>query len=217
MAPQVTRLHAHDGRVEVELDGCRWRSVPVDVVVRTGLAVGCELDRPLARALARELRRSRALAAAGRVLRVRDQSVRGLERRLSSRSIPPAARAEAVETLQRAGILDDARFAAGRARALAERGQSDAAIRADLERHSVPADDLAAALAALTPEPERAAAIVARRGATLATARYLAARGFDEDVVESILGGIVANDTDGALGSGDVSPDNDWRSGAHRD
>lgn len=166
------------------------------MVLRAGLAVGCELDRPLARTLARELRRNRALAAAGRVLRAHDQSVHGLERRLAGRAIPAAARAEAVETLQRAGILDDERFAAARARTLAGRGQSDAAIRADLERQGVPADELSAALGALPPEQERAGEIVARRGATLATARYLAARGFDPDTIESSLGRIIADDTE---------------------
>ena len=48
------------GRVAVELDGARWRTVPAEVVVRVRLGVGEELDRPRARELARELRRARA-------------------------------------------------------------------------------------------------------------------------------------------------------------
>jgi SOS response regulatory protein OraA/RecX len=190
----VTRLQARERGVEVDLDGSRWRMLPVEVAVRAGLAVGRELDRPLARSVARELRRSRALAAAGRVLRAHDTSVHDLEQRLAQRSIPAAARAEAVATLQRAGILDDGRFAAARAAALAERGRSDAAIRADLESRGVPSDELRAALEELPPERERAARIVAEWGPGPATARRLAALGFGEDTVESALGGLVADD-----------------------
>jgi SOS response regulatory protein OraA/RecX len=42
-------------------------------------------------------------------------------------------------------------------------------------------------LASLGPERERAEAIVARRGAGPKTARYLAAKGFSYDVVESVI------------------------------
>ena len=52
------------GRVAVELDGARWRTVPAEVVVRVRLGVGEELDRPRARELARELRRARAVDTA---------------------------------------------------------------------------------------------------------------------------------------------------------
>ena len=103
--------------------------------MRAGLRVGGELDRPCARVLRRELRRHEALAVSTRALRHRDLSTRNLERRLEQREIGPAGRAEAVETLQRAGVLDDRRFARSRAAALAGRGYGDAAIRFDLERH----------------------------------------------------------------------------------
>ena len=99
-----------------------------------------------------------------------------------------AADAEAVvEELQTAGLVDDARFAEERARVLAERGKGDAAIRFDLERAAVGAAEIEAALGSLDPEHERAAALIARRGATSATARLLAGRGFDEEVVAALV------------------------------
>jgi hypothetical protein len=60
----VTALRERRGHVAVELDGQAWRTVPLEVVVRAGLAVELELDRPRLRLLRRELRRAEALAAA---------------------------------------------------------------------------------------------------------------------------------------------------------
>jgi SOS response regulatory protein OraA/RecX len=171
------------GRVCVELDGEAWRVFPLEPVVRAGLAEGVELDRLRARMLARELRRARALGAAGRALAQRDLSERGLRARLSRAGVAPAGVEEAVGTLRRAGLVDDERFAATRARGLAERGLGNAAIRFDLERRGIAATEVEAALAGIEPERARAERIIARRGAGPATARHLARRGFDEDVV----------------------------------
>jgi SOS response regulatory protein OraA/RecX len=158
------------GRVEVELDGTPWRALPADVVVRGGLVVGRRLDRETARALARELRRSRALHDAVRVLRHRDLSRHALARRLTG-----PGRHDALAALEQSGILDDRRAATARAAALAGRGYGDAAIRFRLEGEGFAADDAAEAIAALEPEPERANRL-AERGRT---PRWLAARGFE--------------------------------------
>jgi SOS response regulatory protein OraA/RecX len=171
-----------------------WRTLPADAVVRAGVLVGRELDRATARDLARALRRSEALRAAGRALRLRDLSAKALDERLARRSVAPAARAEAVEALERAGILDDGRFAAGRAEALAGRGYGNAAIRADLERQGVARKPAEAAIAALEPESARAERIAARRGRGAATARYLVAHGFEADEIEAAAGELVAGD-----------------------
>lgn len=182
----VTALRsAGRGRVRVELDGEEWRVLPLEPVMRAGLAEGLTLDRARLRALARELRRARALGAAGRVLARRDLSEQRLRERLIRAGIAPAGTEEAVGTLRRAGLVDDERFALARALALAERGLGDAAIRFDLERQGVPAAALEAALAALEPERDRAERIVARRGGGPTTARYLARRGFGEEVIEA--------------------------------
>jgi SOS response regulatory protein OraA/RecX len=84
-------------------------------------------------------------------------------------------------------VVDDRRFALGRAQALAARGSGDALIRADLEARGIASENLAAALEALEPETERAAAIVSRRGPGLKTARYLGARGFGDDAVRAAV------------------------------
>ena len=193
----VTALRAdRPGRVAVELDGARWRTLPLEAVVKARLAQGVVLDRERARALARERRRLLALETALGVLRRRDRSAAELAARLEARGVAPAERERALETLGRAGLVDDERVARGRATLLAERGNGDALIRHDLEQRGLPAEAVEAALSALAPELERAAAVVARRGASVRTARLLAARGFAEEVVA----GVVAWEAGEALG-----------------
>jgi SOS response regulatory protein OraA/RecX len=195
VSPVVTALHEKPrGRVEVQLDGAPWRLVPTDAVVRTGLFVGRALDRETARALGRELRRADAVARAVRALRPRDRSRRALEARLTQAGVTARARDEALETLERAGLVDDARVAATRARALADRGFGDAAIRYDLEHEGVAGELVEQALTGLTPERDRARALVERQGAgrqggEARTARWLASKGFDVSSVEDALGG----------------------------
>ena len=192
---EVTALRTRGtGRVSVELDGAPWRVLPVDVVVRVGLAVGESLERSRLRELRRELRRHEALAVAAGALRHRDLSSRALEARLARRSVAPLERTEALQVLGRAGVVDDARFGAGRARTLAERGWGDAAIRADLERQALPEELIEPALATLAPEAERARALVVQRGVGPATARWLARKGFGEDAVEAAGGVAIADD-----------------------
>lgn len=94
----------------------------------------------------------------------------------------------------RIGYLDDARFAAARARQLADRGYGNGAIRHDLEQQGVAGDDASSAVAALTPEPERAQALVRRHGATRKTASLLARKGFDPEAIAAAVGSDVAPD-----------------------
>ena len=195
MSPRVTALRSERrGRIAVELDGERWRTVPVEVAATAGLVVGRELDRPALRELRRALRRFEALASATKALRHRDASAQRLTQRLEAASVAPAARGEALEVLERAGLVDDARFAERRAEALAERGFGDEAIRHDLEHQGVPAELREQAVAALLPEDGRARSIVSRRGPGPKTARYLAAKGFGDEAVEAALAGSVAAD-----------------------
>jgi regulatory protein len=175
-------------RVEVELDGVPWRLVPAVAVVRSGLLVGRPLDREAARTLGRELRRAEALAAAARALRHRDLSRRQLEERLTRRGLRPEAREDALEALETAGLLDDARVAAARAGALAARGYGDEAVRVALEGEGLAAGLVAEALGTLEPEAARAAKLLARRGRSPAALRWLAARGFDASTLEDVAG-----------------------------
>jgi regulatory protein len=128
-----------------------------------------------------------ALAVAKRALARREHSRRSLRVRLLRAGVGENDADQAVDELLRAGLLDDARYARERARVLAERGKGDAAIRFDLFGAGVEAEQVEEALAALEPERERAARLVLRRGATPATARLLAGRGFDEEVVAAVV------------------------------
>jgi SOS response regulatory protein OraA/RecX len=186
--PRVTALRRASRRqILVEVDGEPWRAFPESVVVATRLARGQELDRARLVALARERRRAEALDVATRALRHRDLSGRRLAERLERAGVPEAARAETLDRLTRAGLVDDERFALARAQGLAARGFGDAANRDALAREQLDGERIESALSVLEPERERARRIVARRGATAATARYLARRGFADDSVETAV------------------------------
>ena len=124
---------------------------------------------------------------ATRALARREHSRRSLLERLLRAGVSAEDADAVVAELGRTGLVDDARFAQERARVLAERGKGDAAIQFELERAGVGGNDVEDALAALEPERERAAGLVSRRGVGPATARLLAGRGFDEDVVAALV------------------------------
>jgi regulatory protein len=122
---------------------------------------------------------------AARALTHRDRSRQEIDARLAQAGVGEERRAEALETLERVGYVDDARFAGGRAAELARRGYGDEAIRFQLERSGVSKEVTEAALAALEPERARAAALIARLGRDAKTAGRLARRGFGVESVEA--------------------------------
>ena len=129
----------------------------------------------------------RALDVATKALARRDFSERGLRERLAQAGVDPAESDRVVERLRYEGVLDESRFATNRANTLAGRGKGDAAIRFDLEAQGLPGEVIEAALAELEPERVRAERILIRRGVSPATARLLAGRGFDPEVVEAAI------------------------------
>lgn len=131
-----------------------------------------------------------------RALRVRDRTAAELDARLSEHGVGEEEREEALAALARSGYVDDRRVAHARAVSLAERGSGDAFIRADLAGRGVAADLAEEAVATLDPERARAGRIIARRGWSPSTARYLSSRGFSSDT----LAGIVAQDAGRAIG-----------------
>jgi regulatory protein len=135
----------------------------------------------------RHAREPDAVELGVRALGARDLSEAALGRRLERDGVAPAEREAAVERLRDYGYVDDERFARARAAALASRAAGDSLIAHDLERHGIDPELAAAAIAALEPEPVRAAAVVAERGDSLRTARYLASKGFDEDAIEGVV------------------------------
>lgn len=171
----------------VEVDGAPWRVFPLEPVLAAGLDVGVALDRPRARRLRSELRQADALRAGLTALRYSDHTAETLDRRLTARGVTPAQRETAIETLSRAGLVDDARFAERRAAVLAARGAGNELIRAELESRGVPAEPAAKAIALIEPEEDRARRIVAKEGGSAKVLRKLAAKGFSEDVLERLV------------------------------
>ena len=102
--------------------------------------------------------------------------------------------------LERAGYVDDARFACDRAAALADRGYGDAWIRADLERQGIDRETADSALGALEAEPERALGEAAKAGGGLRALRSLGRRGFSEDALEAVAAASVADDAPEGVG-----------------
>jgi regulatory protein len=137
-----------------------------------------------------------AVEQALRDLRHRDRSAAEVDRRLEARGVGEVERRNALETLVRTGVVDDRRYAESRASSLADRGAGNTLIRQELLHAGVEADVVEDALVAIPPERERAGLIVARRGGGAKTARYLAGKGFAEDVVHAV----VAQSHDEALG-----------------
>lgn len=127
-----------------------------------------------------------AVESALRALRSRDRSSAELDERLARKGVDAAEREQVLETLERIGYVDDERFARTRAEQLAGRGSSDALIRHDLEGRGIEAELVEAALGGLERERERAARIVARRGRSEKTARYLSSRGFSADTLDLV-------------------------------
>src|SRR5256885_12596192 len=108
--PRVTALRpARPGRVLVELDGERWRTIPLDVAAQSGLALGLELDRERLRTLRRELRRSEAVAAGARVLARRDHSEQAGGGALQRKGLREPPREGAGAGPRRAGASDRGR------------------------------------------------------------------------------------------------------------
>ena len=76
------------------------------------------------------------------------------------------------------------------------RGAGITSSRDDLERHGVPDEDIRALLDCLEPESSRAARIIDERGANAETARHLAAKGFSEETLETLVADLAADAID---------------------
>ncbi|HEV8104034.1 MAG TPA: regulatory protein RecX [Gaiellaceae bacterium] len=132
------------------------------------------------------------IEVAARSLRHRDRSRSEVDERLAKAGVGEEERTEALERLAQLGYVDDGRFAAERAAALAGRGQGDAAIRFDLQGRGVDPDAIEAALAGLVPEAERAVELADRLGRTAKTMGQLRRKGFGADALEAAFGSGIA-------------------------
>ena len=129
---------------------------------------------------------------AARALQHRDRSRRELDDRLTRAGVGDEERADTLDTLERVGYVDDARFAAARAEALA--GGATAMMRSGTtwRPHGIAAEGADEAIGVLESERERALALVERLGRSLRTAQQLARKGFGEEALEAALGADVA-------------------------
>ncbi len=192
--PAVTALRElSGGGIAVELDGRPWRTLPADTVVRAGLLVGIELDRPAARRVRGELRLSEALKLATEALSRRELAQGEVLQRLERRGVRRAVAGQAVAMLEQGGLLDEVGLAERRAEVLASRGHGDESIRRELGARGIPPAAIAGALERLPPERDRAREIVAARGGSPSTARFLTRKGFSEGAIESALPELVAD------------------------
>jgi regulatory protein len=121
----------------------------------------------------------------------REYSRRDLTRRLVARGFESPEAEAAVERLAGQGYQDDRRFSEAFARDRAAAGYGPVRIRAELSRHGLGEDDIAAALAACEADwADRARELVARRvrlgeladpGRRRKWVEFLLRRGFDQD------------------------------------
>ena len=161
--------------------------MPTRAVVETGLRVGTELTRPVARDLRRALRRSEAIGYAERLLTTSERSTAQLRAGLERRGVAPAMSESLLAELERAGLVSDARAAVRRAQTLADRSWGDAAIASRLAEEGYDDGTCADAIATLDGETERARAALARKERKPAqAARFLMQRGFDPDLVQEL-------------------------------
>jgi regulatory protein len=147
-----------------------------------------------------EVERRAALDRSIRALARRDHSAARLRAKLDRAGVSEPAQTDAVETLERAGYVDDPRFARDRAARLAARGYGNGWIRADLAAQGVAREAAERALEALEPERERAAREAAKAGGGMRAARSLARRGFSEDALEGVLATAIADDLPEGVG-----------------
>ena len=96
-----------------------------------------------------------------------------------------ASATRALEALAGPGSVDDERFAQSRAASLASAARGTRSFRARLAERASRRRSSTALVATLESEPTRARRIVATRGASAKTVRYLYGKGFSEDVVEA--------------------------------
>lgn len=142
----------------------------------------------------------RAVDRAVRALARRDHSAASLRAKLDRAGVSESAQAAALDALERAGYVDDARYARERATLLADRGYGDAWIRGDLERQGVERETAEAAVAALEAEPERALREATEAGGGLRAMRSLGRRGFSEDALDAVAAALVADEAPEGVG-----------------
>ncbi len=135
-----------------------------------------------------------ALKIALAALRQRDMLAAELKVKLENRGVEPAIIESVLSYLKQRRFLDDSRTIDQTiARASGKRAVGKNKLQADLNRRGAPEEIVEAQLAAILPETERQQALELLRlklkpsDSRGKAGRLLLARGFDEDLVESVL------------------------------
>lgn len=129
-----------------------------------------------------------------RLLKARAKSRARLEQALLARGHDPAEIAAAVERVTQLGYVNDARYAEARARTELAKGRAVEDVQRRLEADGVEAHLAAEAVRSAAGEAgydalSAAAALLRKRRLSGAkAARFLAGRGFPEDVIERLCG-----------------------------
>jgi len=140
-------------------------------------------------------------AQALRLLQVRDRTRTEIAHALARRGHSPEVIATLLAEFEAARLVDDTRFAAGRARSLAARGFGPRRVWLDLHKRGIPKDVAEVALQEAldeAPSPERMRALVGKRfgptalsdadrEASAKIGRYLIGRGFPPQEVQELL------------------------------
>jgi regulatory protein len=195
---EITALKAdrrRPSRVQVYLDGRRWRAIAS--AAAAGLGIGMDIDPDALQAIENRSSEAEALERVGRLLVGRPRSEAEVRRRLERAGYPPPTIGSVLERLRAAGDLDDGAFArVWVENRMAFRPRGAAMLRAELRRKGVAPTHIDSALADVD-EAEAAWAAVqraARRWENLeSSARrekiyaYLLRRGFDNDTIRLVL------------------------------
>lgn len=174
-----------------------------EALVQLSLRAGEVIHIPRIAELADAVGRTRAADAAALALAARPRSRRELERSMGRKGISVIHIAEALDRLERVGVLDDTAFAAGYVRSkVAGRGLSRRAIERDLFRKGIGAEAAREAIDAVLAEQGLDELAIARREAArrwrslerleplVAKRRllgFLGRRGFSGDVVRTVV------------------------------
>ena len=111
---RITRIEPQKkrpGRRNIYIDGSFAIGVGAETLLRSGLRTGDEVDPAFLSTLERTERESALKAAALRLLSARPRSVRELRDRLRQKKFPQGEITVVLADLERAGLLDDGRFA----------------------------------------------------------------------------------------------------------
>jgi regulatory protein len=185
----------------VYLDGALSLTVTEETFLRFGLSVGQSLDPERVRDIETADGTARAREQALRFLEHRPRSRREVEQRLGRDGWPASIVVRVVDRLETAGLIDDERFARlwveERMRlrpsgprllrtALFRKGIAPFIVDTVLQEYGRPEDETARAHALLERRRSRYAPLE-RHVAYRRMADFLARRGFDSDVIHSVV------------------------------